>query len=138
MRKPKQRGAKSAPLFYRNQRMNSMLEVDYATRLDYLLRAGKIERWDYEPERFLLGVKCTYAPDFRVIMPDGNIVFIETKGYLSEQGRVKFRTAAHSNPMYGFIMVGKVRGSFVLRENLSIHPDNYFADAMLVGKEVKQ
>lgn len=135
-RRTKKGGANPASLIYRNQRMKSALEVDYASRLDILLRAGTIDRWDYEPERFLLGMQCTYCPDFRVIMPDGNIVFVETKGYLRDQGRIKFRTAAHSNPMYAFIMVGKTNGSFVLRENMSIHPVSYFLDAKL-ATEVK-
>ena len=120
MHTKRKRGAK-APLtapMYKSIRMRSGLEVRYAAHLDAMVWRGEIERWDYEPEKFLIGKSCSYTPDFRVTIGD-RVFFIETKGYKREAGRIKFRTTAKLNPMYGFIMVGESNGRFVLRENLT-------------------
>lgn len=90
---------------YRGTKMRSSWEVDYAAYLDVLALEKKIMRWDYEPERFLLGKKCSYLPDFRVITNDYGLVYIEVKGYNREAGNVKFKTAANNNPHALFVMV---------------------------------
>lgn len=63
-------------------------------------------RMDYEPETFNLpGGK--YTPDFRMIMSDCGIVFVEIKGSRYQHGyrdaRSKLRAAAFLNPMYTWV-----------------------------------
>lgn len=82
-------------------------EKDFAQRLEMLKRAGEIVSFDFEKETFKLGKSCTYTPDFRVLMPDGSIIFYEVKGYWLDDAKVKIKVAAEQNRMYRFIAVMK-------------------------------
>jgi hypothetical protein len=46
-------------------------ERAYALRLERLKREGKIEDYRFESDCINLGVRCTYRPDFIVILNDG-------------------------------------------------------------------
>lgn len=91
-------------------------EAAYADHLQRKLLAGQILRWDFEPETFKLGEGCRYTPDFRVVLPDGEVQFHDTKGckmkkradgsreptaWMEEDARVKLRAASGLHP-YGF------------------------------------
>ena len=54
-------------------------EQRYAGELQARLMLGEIQRWDFEPERLILGKDCTYQPDFRVISQEGFVEFHEVK-----------------------------------------------------------
>ena len=58
---------------------------------------GGVARMDYEPESFNIP-GGRYTPDFRAIMDNGLIVFVETKGSRKQRGyrdaRSKLRAAA--------------------------------------------
>ena len=82
-------------------------ERAFAQHLEMLKRAGEIVSYDFEKETFKLGKCCTYTPDFRVLMPDGGIVFYEVKGYWLDDAKVKIKVAAEQNRMYRFIAVMK-------------------------------
>lgn len=90
---------------YNGIQMRSTWEVMYAAFLDKLLRKGMFKVWVYEPERFILGKDTSYLPDFRIITNDDKIIFVEMKGYLREEARVKFRTCYNLNRHLGFMMV---------------------------------
>lgn len=57
----------------------SLTESRYAAELESRLKAGTIDRYDYEPESLKLAKKCAYTPDFRVVENDGTVVMIEVK-----------------------------------------------------------
>lgn len=74
------------------------LERRYADRLEEALRAGRIARWDFEPEKFRLADRTYYTPDFRVVYPDGLVEFVETKGFWQDDARVKIKVVAELHP----------------------------------------
>lgn len=82
-------------------------ERAFAQHLEMLKRTGEIVSYDFEKETFKLGKACTYTPDFRVLLPDGGIVFYEVKGYWLDDAKVKIKVAAEMNRMYRFIAVMK-------------------------------
>lgn len=82
-------------------------ERAYAERLDMLLHAGEIRRWRFEAVRFVLGDRCTYTPDFEVVMPDGTVVYHEVKGFWRDDARVKIKAAARQFNDRRFIAVQK-------------------------------
>lgn len=88
-------------VFKRDGKMNS-LEKRFALELDALLVAGKIARWDFEPERFRLADDTFYCPDFRILSHDGAVEFFEVKGFWDSATRVRFTVAAEQHP-YCFV-----------------------------------
>ncbi len=83
------------------------LEQAYAAHLTKQVEEGKILRWDFEPERLKLACATYYSPDFRVIQLDGTIEFHETKGFWTDDARVKIKVAAALHP-YKFVSIYKI------------------------------
>jgi len=54
-------------------------EKRYSLVLESMRLSGEIERWDFEPERLVLGRDLIYQPDFRVITADMAVEFHEVK-----------------------------------------------------------
>lgn len=95
-------------------------EVKFAAELEARRVAGKILRYDYEPERLRLADKTYYVPDFRVVMPDEEIVFFEVKPraikknaagvrtgdtfHAEPNAKTKIKVAAEQHP-YRFVVV---------------------------------
>jgi len=73
--------------------MRSSWEFNYAHYLNKLLVEGKIKEWEYEatafkfPE-FIFGCR-TYSPDFKVTMPNDEIVYHEVKGWMDKKSVLK-------------------------------------------------
>lgn len=89
-------------------RMNR-LEARYAGHLDEQVALGEIDSWAFEPEKFRLGEKCYYTPDFRVVDSDGFVSFRDTKGGREwEDARIKAKTAATIHP-YPFAFVTQAK-----------------------------
>jgi len=82
-------------------------ERAYAGLLEQQKRDGKVLAWDFEPEKFKLAKRTYYTPDFRVILPDHVVQFHETKGFWTDDARVKIKVAAALHP-YQFIAVFKL------------------------------
>lgn len=84
--------------------MNS-LEKRYSLHLESRRLAGEIDGWSYEAEKLRLADRTFYSPDFRVVLPAGEIEFHETKGGLMlEAANVKLKVAAALHP-YRFFLV---------------------------------
>ena len=85
-------------------------EARYEAHLEVLKRAGRIVRYDFEPEKFRLADNTFYTPDFRVMLPDGTIEFHEVKGawaIFQDDAKVKIKVAAELHP-YRFIAVAPI------------------------------
>ncbi len=73
-------------------------EAAYAARLDLLLRAGEILRYEFEAAKFKLAPSTFYTPDFMVIAADDVIEFHEVKGFWEDDARVKIKVFAAMYP----------------------------------------
>lgn len=107
-------------------RMNKT-EARYADHLEALKRAGKILRWDYEPEKLRLATGAFYTPDFRVVLPDGTVEFHEVKGrkgesfYAREDAKLKVRFAPEKHPYRFFIVWPQAGGRGWERREFTAH-----------------
>jgi len=93
-------------------------EAAFANELDARLRRGEILRWDFEPENLRLADRCFLKMDFRVILADGTVVFVDTKGrkgdtwWAEEDARIKLRVAARLHPYPIFVAWPKKGGGW--------------------------
>jgi len=62
------------------QKFRSKTEARHAAYLNMEKNCGNIKDYMYEPFGIRLADKCTYHPDFLVILPDGKIEIHEIKG----------------------------------------------------------
>lgn len=82
-------------------------ETRYSQHLEERVARGEVLRWDFEPERLKVADGSWYCPDFRLLMPDGEIHFHDVKGFPEPVGRVKIKVCAEQHPMYLFFEVRK-------------------------------
>lgn len=82
-------------------------EAEYATLLEANRLAGEIRSWRFERIRFVLADRCTYTPDFEVVLPDGTLEYHECKGFWRDDARVKIKVAAREFADRRFIAVQK-------------------------------
>ena len=71
----------------------SKLEARYAQDLDWQMRFGDVKSWErqWKLELKVHGKRvCYYYIDFRVVMKDGSIEYVETKGYPTELWKLKW------------------------------------------------
>ena len=92
----------------------------------YLLGAQankRIQRFDFEPEKFRLAELTFYTPDFRIVELDHSITFLDVKAtvdggpFYKDDSIVKIKTAAAMHPMYMFGITWRMKdGSWETRE----------------------
>jgi len=80
------------------------LEAAYGEHLERRRAAGEIAEWRYESTKLRLADGAWYTPDFRVVLPNGEVEFHETKGFMREAARVRLRVAAEMHP-FRFLLV---------------------------------
>jgi len=89
-------------------------ERAYALELEDMRTRGEILRWQFEAITLLLvdpkdtgkrGVR--YTPDFAIWLPDKTLCFVEIKGFLREDAKLKFLMARISFPEFEFVMLRK-------------------------------
>ena len=79
---------------YKGQTMDSNSEVRFAKEMDRL----KI-LWVYAPDRFDWEPKVkTYTPDFRVYTDNGGHFYVEYKGFLWNEDKIKMRAIKAKYP----------------------------------------
>lgn len=93
-------------------------EREFSLLLAAQLVKGEITEWKFEAVKLKIGEGCWYTPDFMVTRPlrIGNQVpyayvtkFIETKGFLRDDARVKFLAAQEQHKWATFEMYRKDR-----------------------------
>jgi len=80
-------------------------EKRYADLLALAVRAGEIERWNFERLKVRLADNTFFTPDFYVVYND-HIEIHEIKGgYIHEDAIVKFKMAAELFPEFKWKMI---------------------------------
>jgi hypothetical protein len=87
------------------------LETAYSERL-----TAQGLPWFYERVTFKLADDTRYTPDFLVLMPDNTMHFHETKGFMRDDANVKIKVAASMFPFFGFTLVTRKGGEWILKE----------------------
>jgi hypothetical protein len=82
------------------------LEKAYAAHLAQRLHLGGIAWYEFEGIKFRLADNTFYTPDFAVMLSDGRMEIHETKGFWTDDARVKIKVAASKFP-FKFIAVKK-------------------------------
>jgi hypothetical protein len=105
MKRPRRFVAKAGWVDYPDGRriyFRSKAERVHAGSLEMLQTAGAIASWEHEPYRFIFpGVtrgQTGYSPDFRVVMPDGEVRWEEVKGYWAPKDVQKLVLMARHYP----------------------------------------
>ena len=88
----------------------SKWEVQYALHLDYLVMAGLVLSWVYEPDTLVCAGGTKYRPDFRVRFPHGE-EYHEVKGFFRTQDKVRMREASVVSPL-PIVLVTKKGGAW--------------------------
>lgn len=79
-------------------------EEAYSVHLDFMLRRGEIEWFQFEAIKLRLADKTFYTPDFLVMANDGTLEAHEVKGHWEDDARVKIKVAAANFP-FKFIAI---------------------------------
>ena len=88
----------------------SSYEIQYACWLHMLKLKGKIKDWFYEVDTFWFdGIKrgcVSYKPDFKIIELNGDINYIEVKGYMDAKSATKIKRMGKYNPDIKLTVLG--------------------------------
>lgn len=98
---------------FRN-RFKSKLESDFALWLETAKRSGAIVEYRYEPFRVRLADSTYYKVDFLVVLPDGRVVLVETKGWHKNMrdSISRWRIAADTLPWFHWVLATRKRGAW--------------------------
>lgn len=93
------------------QYFRSRWEANYARYLNWLIRHGEIERWEYEPDTFeFIPIKRGnkfYTPDFKIFNTDGTIEYHEIKGWMDNDSKVRLSRMTKYYPNVKLIVIEK-------------------------------
>lgn len=87
----------------------SKWEANYALFLDFLVKNGDIEKWEYEVDMFVFeeirfGTR-SYRPDFKVFTNDGLFEYHEVKGHMNSQSKTKLKRMEKYYPEVKIVLV---------------------------------
>jgi restriction endonuclease len=88
--------------------MNS-LEAEYAQYLKEQQLVGNVLWYIFEGIKLKLAPNTTYTPDFCMMRKDGEIAFVETKGFMRDDANVKIKVAASMYPFPFFLAKKKAK-----------------------------
>lgn len=83
------------------------LEASYEQHLERRKQAGEIQWYSFEGIKLRLADRCTYTPDFAVLLANGEMELHEVKGLFREDAKVKTKVAAELYP-FRFLVVYSV------------------------------
>lgn len=93
-------------------KMNKLERAYWEGEVEPRKRTGEVVWAAFESVKFRLADNSYYTPDFVEVYATGEIVVTETKGYLREAARTRFKQAAE---MYGWArwrMLGRKQGDW--------------------------
>jgi hypothetical protein len=93
-----------------NQYFRSSWEANYARYLNWLIAQGKIKEWFYEKDRFDFPIQRgtrSYLPDFKVVENNGEVVYHEVKGWMTQRGQTAINRMAKYYPQIKLILIAK-------------------------------
>lgn len=88
-------------------------ERNIARYLNFLVKAGQIIRWEYEPDVFWFekikrGVR-SYKPDFKIFLADGSHYYIEVKGWMDAKSKTKLKRMKKYHPTVKLELIDEKR-----------------------------
>lgn len=93
---------------YNGYSYDSKREAQYAAELDWMIKAGEVEKWERQ-HKISLDVNdvhiANYYMDFKVYFNDGRVEMHEVKGAETPLWRMKFRLAKALYPDYNFKVI---------------------------------
>jgi hypothetical protein len=94
-------------------RYKSKAERLMAWKLEQDQKDGLIRCWYYEPMSLVVietpDERVHYRPDFLVVWPDGELLFLEVKGYCRDDARKTFLAAQARYPFWKFKMMRRTK-----------------------------
>lgn len=105
---PNARGVKGKRQDLDNLYVRSRWEANVARILNLLIDSGDVEKWEYEPKIFEFPVKKGnkwYTPDFKVFFPDETYLWIEVKGWMDNNSKVKIKRFNRYYPEEPFYLI---------------------------------
>jgi hypothetical protein len=86
-------------------------EANYARYLNWQIKNGLIQGWEYEPETFeFVGIKRGsrfYTPDFKVLLNSGEVEYHEIKGWMDNRSKTKLRRMTKYHPTIKIVLIGE-------------------------------
>ena len=110
----------------------SSWEANYARYLNFLIRLGAVEKWDFEPTTFWFdGVRRgtnSYKPDFRVFYKNDPIPeYIELKGWVVAKDKTKWRRMAKYHPDIKLVII-KAKEYYAIQKKWASSIQNWESD----------
>ena len=93
---------------YKENKYQSRKEARYAFELDVRIKLGEVKSWE---RQFKLPIIindthiCNYIVDFRVVLSDGSVSFVEIKGFSTAIFKLKYKLAQVLYPNLTFVLV---------------------------------
>lgn len=103
-----------------DQFFRSSWEANYARYLNFLIKIGKVEKWEFENTTFEFreirrGTR-SYIPDFAVWEPNGIFYYVEVKGWMDAKSKTKLKRMAKYYPDVEIRLVGKKEYNEIARK----------------------
>lgn len=104
----------------------SRWEANYAFYLEWLVRNGAIQSWDYEPKTFWFeairrGVR-SYKPDFLVTEKGGESAWHEVKGWMDARSKTTLARMAKYYPQEKVVLIREKDYKAIRRKALGLVP----------------
>lgn len=119
----------------KEKKMNG-IETRFSRILEAAKKRGEIQRWGFEEVAFRLAPSTVYNPDFLAVLPQGQWLFIETKGYLRDDAAVKFKIAAGRYPEHSWVMLKEDKKTKEFIPIYSFPNKHHSLDAWLPEQEI--
>ena len=95
---------------YNGVKYHSKLEAKHAQRLDLLIKAKEVIKYERQ-FKIKLQVKdshiCNYLIDFKVYLTNGNIEYHEVKGFETALWKLKYKLTKAIYPDYNLVLIKK-------------------------------
>lgn len=105
----------------RKMYFRSKWEANYALYLDWMLKEGSIEKWEYEAKTFFFEAVMrgtrTWKPDFRVTR-SGKIEYHEVKGWATPRFHTQMKRMAKYHPSENIVVIDKAFYLSMLKSRL--------------------